>query len=132
LSRVFAVCEGMTTDSLETTSRRSNHQDTPGGGTTGLNTMITKAKTFDDLLKVLDVMAKEIVRITGTKQVRAEEIQCMASYLTEIRLLLNEQIRQEVGSREPGRSISNRYMALEGMVKEMRNDLDQAIKHVSP
>lgn len=98
---------------------------------------ISQAGSLDDLFPILALMSRELVRIINSKRVVAGEVQSIAGYLTDIRLLLNELANREItpdgtGSADPSdKRGAARYLELEEKMKEIRNDLDLALKRVS-
>lgn len=86
---------------------------------------IGKAKTWDDLLPILESLGGEVDRLAGKKGITAVEMQRIAVYLTGIRLLLRE--LERYGGRFEQmtvRTMAMRYLELEGRIKEVRNDLE--------
>jgi hypothetical protein len=98
---------------------------------------ISQAGNLDDLFPILELMSRELVRIINAKRVVAGEVQNIAGYLTDIRLLLNELSHREITPDGTGATAPSdkrgavRYLELEEKMKEIGNDLDLALKRVS-
>jgi hypothetical protein len=92
---------------------------------------IKQANTIKDLYKHLEWIMGETERIVGARRVTFEEVQQMADYLKDIRLLLSELDCREVWpdnagpADQPKKNLAARYLDLEGKVKELRNDLNR-------
>lgn len=97
-----------------------------------LGDIILRINGFSELQRTLDLMSGEIERLSAsTSRVTAEEVQAMASYITQIRLLVNELERSEVCVKGASRELADRLLEIDGMIKALRSDLDQIMMRVS-
>ena len=85
-------------------------------------------KDQDDLAATLDGLFRETSRILAGRPEQAAELRALAGYVTEIRHLLfvlSDLPRSQGPAPSPGecRVLGRRFLELEGLVKELRNDL---------
>ncbi len=81
------------------------------------------------LFVMLDDLSRTTSLVLAGRPEREAEVRLLAGYIVEIRRLLHELASLPPAggrialSRERCRSLADRYLELEGMVKELRNDL---------
>lgn len=98
---------------------------------------ISSAGSIDELFPILEWISKETERIVNAQKVSAMDVQKIAGYLTDIRLLLNELSHYQVWPdvrdlpASNGKTMAQRYLELEGKIKEIRNDLNRAMKRMN-
>jgi hypothetical protein len=99
-----------------------------------LKIAIQQARGIDDVLPILDAVAREIRRAMPAKRLKTTEIQMIASCLTDSQLLLNELVhsipRPSLGTGTGLRRIdlSEQCRELDCLIKEVRRDLDQVLR----
>jgi len=83
----------------------------------------------DELFQMLDGLSRKASEVLARRRAKAADVQLLAGYVAEIRHLLHELSLLSLRPGAPAapheqcRSLVERYLELEGMVKELRNDL---------
>jgi len=90
--------------------------------------LVRQAKDIDEVCRVLDVMANEIRRKIESGIRKIEDARSMAAEVARIRALLQELESVKADACKAGGDLSGKYTALEGKIKEVRNDLDRMTK----
>jgi hypothetical protein len=89
----------------------------------------TGGEGYERLVRMLEVLSHDALEIVQKRPECLKEVELMAAYIAEIRQTLSQisflQMRAD-GSGIPQtvtRALSDRFLELEGRVKELRNDL---------
>lgn len=90
-----------------------------------LSEMVLWVNELPELRQALDIINIEIRRLSAFGRVTAEEVQSLGSFLTQVRLLLNDLQRIEDASDVVSNEMYGKYLQLENMIKMLRNDLDE-------
>jgi len=85
-------------------------------------------KNVNDLELLMVQLSQEIERKCGYGPLSVRDAQQSAASLIGLRLLLNEFERLEVQERGASRELADRYLELEGRLKEITNDLGRVAK----
>ncbi len=86
-------------------------------------------KEREELFLALDGLSRKVSRVLAGRRAKAAEVTLLAGHVAEIRRLLHELCSLSLlhggpaNSHDRCRSLAARYLELEGMVKELRNDL---------
>ncbi len=90
-----------------------------------LSEMVLWVNELPELRRALDIIHNEIRRLSVEGRVTAEEVQSLGSFLTQVRLLMNELQRIEDGTDVVSNEMYGKYLQLESMIKILRDDLDK-------
>lgn len=99
-----------------------------------LEIAMRQARELNDVLSILDDVALEIRSAVNTKRVTTRDIQIIALCLTDSQLLLNELAHgilrpaQDVGPGQNSADLADQCRELESSIRELRNDLDLAMR----
>lgn len=89
---------------------------------------IRQAKNIADVCGALDLLSVVIRRQVETQPMVLNDARSLATQISEIRSMLMELERSGIKVCEGEGSIPQRYLELEGKIKEIRNDLDRIQK----
>jgi tryptophanase len=89
---------------------------------------VLKASNVDEMCGALDVLSSEIRRQVEAGPIELDDAQAMAEQIAQIRSLLQELERFGVKACQGAGGIPERYLELEGKIKEIRNDLARMVK----
>ncbi len=98
----------------------------------GMNVSILQIDGIAGVMPALKSLGGEIERLRTSARVSAEEVQSLASDLTQLRLLLNELERKDACGKGTNRGASDRSIELEALIKRLRDDLEQIMMRVTP
>lgn len=82
-----------------------------------------------EIFAMLDSLSRKASEILARRKAKAADVEILAGHVAEIRQLLSELSRLSLrhgnvaAPHEECRDLAARYLELEGMVKELRNDL---------
>lgn len=89
-----------------------------------LSEMVFWVNELPELRQALEIINNEIRRLSASGRVTAEEVQSLGSFLTQVRLLMNDLQRIEDGTDVVSNEMYGKYLQLENMIKILRDDLD--------
>ena len=90
-----------------------------------MNKAINAARTVEEIGELLDELARGIKGMIEKGRVSAGRVPEMAALATELRVLLADLAAGDLQARGMSRELTERYLEIEGKLKEIRNDLDR-------
>lgn len=90
-----------------------------------LNKAILAATTIEEVCVLLAELSNEVRGLIEQDKVSADGVHEMAASVTQLRVLLEELVRNDPHVRGMSRQLAEYYLELEGKLKEIRNDLDR-------
>lgn len=96
-----------------------------------LSEMVSWVNGLPELRRALDIINDEIRRLSRSGRVTAEEVQALGSFLTQVRLLMNDLQRGEERADAVSSEVHGKYLQLESMIKMLRDDLDRITMRIA-
>ncbi len=95
-----------------------------------LSKMVDWVNGFPELIRAVVIIQGEIARLSALGRVTAEEVQSLGSFLTQVRLLLNDLQRSEEQADTVSTEMCEKYLQVENMIKVLRDDLDDIMMRI--